>query len=65
MEYCINCDIYTPHVGAAGLLILINGKFIMGKLSYNYDEDINIYQPLSNSYGHIFIEVSVPKQKRK
>ena len=31
-EYCINWEIYTPHVCAAKMLLNINGKFVMGKL---------------------------------
>ena len=31
-EYRINCEIYTPYAGAAGMFLHINGKFSMGKL---------------------------------
>jgi hypothetical protein len=30
----MNCDIYTPYAGAAGMLLHINWKFKMGKLKY-------------------------------
>jgi hypothetical protein len=32
VEYRINCEIYTPYAGAAGIFLHINGKFTMGKL---------------------------------
>jgi hypothetical protein len=32
LEYRINCEIYTPYAGAAGMFLHINGKFSMGKL---------------------------------
>ena len=36
-EYRINWKIYTPYAGAAGMLLLRNGKFTIGKLkSYKY-----------------------------
>ena len=31
-EYRINWEIYTPYAGAAGMLLLRNGKFTIGKL---------------------------------
>ena len=31
-EYRINWEIYTPDAGAAGMLLLRNGKFTIGKL---------------------------------
>jgi hypothetical protein len=32
LEYRINCEIYTPYAGAAGMFLHINGKFSMRKL---------------------------------
>jgi hypothetical protein len=32
LEYRINCEIYTPYTGAAGMFLHINGKFTIGKL---------------------------------
>ena len=32
LEYRINREIYTPYAGAAGMLLLRNGKFTIGKL---------------------------------
>ena len=33
-EYRINWEIYTPYAGAAGMLLLRNGKFTIGKLNH-------------------------------
>jgi hypothetical protein len=32
LKYQINWDIYTPYAGAAGMLLVMNEKFTMGKL---------------------------------
>ena len=35
-EYRINWEIYTPYAGDAGMLLLRNGKFTIGKLKSSF-----------------------------